>query len=307
MYSHVIERYQSMKKYWNYSRDYILIIVAAFIQAISLRIFYVPANLASGGVSGIAQLINHFTGWPIGLMVFIGNVPLFLLGWRFLGGRRFAIRTAFAIATYSLLTDLILRTPLFAPDGAATILINDLQGDSFINSLYAAIVSGIGYGLVYRARGTSGGSDILARILNHWRGVSMTQSYLMVDTVVILSAGFIFGWRQALYAMITLYVSGLVAETVLEGGTTSRTAMIVTDKAKEVSARVIENMQRGVTFLQGTGAYTGTPRPVLYCVVSRSEIATLKTIVNEIDPDAFMVIGVAHEALGEGFKPLKGR
>jgi len=296
-----------MKKYWDSSRDFILIAIAALIQATSLRIFYVPANLASGGVSGIAQLIHHFTDWPIGLMVFIGNVPLFLLGWRFLGGRRFALRTAFAIVMYSLLTDLILRTPLFAPDGAATILIKDLQGDSFINSLYAAIVSGIGYGLVYRARGTSGGSDILARILNHWRGVSMTQSYLMVDTLVILSAGIVFGWRQALYAMITLYVSGLVAETVLEGGTTSRTAMIVTNKSDEISTRILENMQRGVTFLQGMGAYTRTLRPVLYCVVSRSEIATLKTIVNEIDPEAFMVIGVAHEALGEGFKPFERR
>jgi uncharacterized membrane-anchored protein YitT (DUF2179 family) len=296
-----------MKKYWLASRDFILIAIAALIQAVSLRIFYVPANLASGGVSGIAQLINHFTGWPIGLMVLVGNVPLFLLGWRYLGGRRFILRTAFAIFTYSLLTDLILRTPLFAPDGAATALINDLKGDIFLNSLYGAIISGIGYGLVYRARGTSGGSDILARILNHWRGVSMTQSYLIVDTAVILSAGFIFGWKQALYAMITLYVSGLVAETVLEGGTTSRTAMIITGKAGEVSARILEDMERGVTYLEGTGAYTGANRPVLYCVVSRSEVATLKTIVHEIDPEAFMVIGVAHEALGEGFMPLKGR
>ncbi len=294
-----------MKKYWIAMQDYVFIAIAAIIQAVSLRIFYVPANLASGGVSGVAQLIHHFTGWPIGLMIFIGNVPLFLLGWRFLGGRRFAVRTAFAVAAYSLMTDLILRTPPFAPDGLATALINDLKGDSFINSLYAAIVSGVGYGLVYRARGTSGGSDILARILNHWRGVSMTQSYLMVDTAVILSAGLVFGWREALYAIITLYISGLVAETVLEGGTTSRTALIVTDKPDEIAARVLEDMRRGVTFLQGMGAYTGTPRPILYCVVSRSEVAALKSIVGEIDPKAFMVIGVAHEALGEGFKPFE--
>ena len=181
-----------------------------------------------------------------------------------------------------------------------------MKGDIFLNSLYGAIISGIGYGLVYRARGTSGGSDILARILNNWRGYSMTQSYLMVDTAVILSAGFVFGWKQALYAMITLYVSGLVSETVLEGGETVRTAMIVTSKPEDVSARVIEDLERGVTYLEGRGAYTGSSRPVLYCVVSRAEVATLKTIVHEIDPEAFMVIGVAHEALGEGFRPLKG-
>ena len=294
-----------MKKYLPTLRDYVLIVIASFLQALSLRLFFVPAQLASGGVSGISQLINHFTGWPIGLMILIGNIPLFVLGWRFLGGRRFAMRTATAVLTYSLLTDLLLKTHLFAPNGAGTALINDLQGDIFLNSLYGAIVSGIGFGLVYRARGSSGGSDILARILNHWRSVSMTQSYLMVDTAVILGAGFVFGWKEALYAMIALYVSGLVAETTLEGGGTVRTAMIVTSKPDEVSQRVLDELLRGVTVLEGTGAYTKTDRPVLYVVISRAEVVTLKAIVHEVDPRAFMVIGYAHEALGEGFRPLK--
>ena len=296
-----------MKRYWPYIRDYGLILISSLIQAFSLRVFFVPANLASGGVSGIAQLLNHFTRWPIGFMVFIGNMPLFVLGWRFLGGRQFAMRTALAIVTYSFFTDILLRTALFAPHGAATQLINELQGDIFLNSLYGAIISGIGYGLVYRARGTSGGSDILARILNHYRGIPMTQSYLMVDTAVILGAGFVFGWKAALYAMIALYVSGLVAETTLEGGGTVRTAMIVTNQPEAVSNRVLEELERGVTVLQGTGAYTGAERPVLYCVISRSEVAYLKAIVHEVDPHAFMVIGVAHEALGEGFRPLKSQ
>ncbi len=294
-----------MKKYLPTIRDYALILTSSLIQAVSLRLFFIPANLASGGISGIAQLINHYTHWPIGLMVLIGNVPLFILGWRFLGGYKFALRTAVAIVTFSLLTDLLLKIPAFVE--YTQVLIDDLNGDIFLNSLYGAIISGIGYGLVYRARGTSGGSDILARILNNWRGISMTQSYLIVDTAVILSAGFVFGWKEALYAMIALYVSGLVAETVLEGGGTVRTAMIVTAKPDEVSDRVIDELQRGVTYLEGKGGYTKNSRPVLYCVLNRSEIVTLKTIVNEIDPEAFMVIGVAHEALGEGFKPLKGR
>lgn len=294
-----------MKKYLPTIRDYLLILFSSLIQAASLRLFFIPANLASGGVSGISQLINHFTGWPIGLMVLVGNIPLFLLGWRFLGGFKFAARTAVAIVAYSLMTDLLMKIPAFV--SYSQILIDDLSGDIFLNALYGAIVSGIGYGLVYRARGTSGGSDILARILNHWRGISMTQSYLMVDTAVILSAGFVFGWKEALYAMITLYVSGLVSETVLEGGTTVRAATIVTGRPDEVANRVMEELQRGMTWLEGKGAYTGSSRPVLYCVVNRAEIATLKAIVHETDPGAFMVIGVAHEALGEGFKPLKGR
>ena len=294
-----------MKKYFPTLRDYALIIIAALLQALSLRLFFVPAHLASGGVSGISQLINYFTGLPIGLMILIGNIPLFILGWRFLGGYRFAMRTATAILTYSLLTDLLLKTPLFGPNGAGTALINDVQGDIFLSALYGAIVSGIGYGLVYRARGTSGGSDILARILNNWRGIPITQSYLIVDTAVILGAGFVFGWKHALYAMIALYVSGLVAETTLEGGGTVRTAMIVTSEPEAVSQRILEQLIRGVTVLEGTGAFTGAERPVLYCVITRAEVVTLKVIVHEIDPRAFMVIGYAHEALGEGFRPLK--
>jgi uncharacterized membrane-anchored protein YitT (DUF2179 family) len=291
----VEETMREFKRFWPAIRDYGFILLGATMQAVSLRLFLVPAQLASGGVSGISQLINHFTGWPIGLMVFIGNVPLFALGWRFLGGHRFALRTALAIITYSLFTDTLLYFPFFPPHG--------ITDDILLNALYGAILSGFGYGLV----GTSGGSDILARILNRWRGIPMTQSYLMVDTAVILSAGFVFGWKQALYAMITLYVSGLVAETTLEGPGTVRTAMIVTGQAESISARVLEDLQRGVTVLQGTGAYTGEARPVLYCVITRAEVATLKSIVHELDPDAFMVIGMAHEVLGEGFRPLQTR
>ena len=286
---------KSLKRFWPWVRDLGLIIIGSLAQAVGLRLFLIPADLASGGVSGIAQLINHYTDWPIGLMVFVGNLPLFIIGWRFLGGRRFGIRTATAVISYSFFIDFLV---LFLPE-------NGLTDDIFLNSLYGAVVAGIGYGLVYRARGTSGGSDILARILNHWRGVSMSASYLMVDSAVILGAGLVFGWKEALYALITLYVSGLVAETVLEGPRTVRSALIVTDQGEAVAKRILDDMSRGVTVLSGTGAYTGTDRPVLYCVVTKAEVAFLKTIVHEADPQAFMVIGQAHEALGEGFQPLK--
>jgi uncharacterized membrane-anchored protein YitT (DUF2179 family) len=286
-----------MKKYWPTLRDYALVLAGALVQAVGLRLFLVPAELASGGISGISQLINHFTGWPIGLMVFIGNLPLFALGWRLLGGRRFTMRTLVAVAAYSFFADALLWLPFFPKAG--------ITNDLVLNSLYGAVVSGIGYGLVYRGQGTSGGSDILARILNRWQGVPMTQSYLMTDTLVILAAGFIFGWQKALYAIIVLYVSGLVVDSTLEGAGTVRTALIITDKCREVADRVLAEMERGMTILEGTGAYTGERRPALYCVVTRSEVQQLKTIVQEADPKAFMVIGMAHEALGEGFQQFK--
>jgi len=282
---------------WAGVRDYALVLAGALLQAVALRLFLVPADLASGGISGISQLINHYTNWPIGLMVFIGNLPLFLLGWRYLGGKRFVMRTVLAVAAYSLFTDLLLQVPFFPKNG--------LTNDLVLNSLYGAVASGIGYGLVYRGQGTSGGSDILARILNRWRGIPMTQSYLMTDTLVILAAGFVFGWQKALYAIIVLYVSGLVVDSTLEGAGTVRTALIVSDQCGTVMQRILSEMERGVTILNGTGGYTGADRPVIYCVVNRSEIQQLKTIVHESDPKAFMVIGQAHEALGEGFQSFK--
>ena len=286
-----------LKKFLPSIRDYSLVGLGTLVQAIGLRIFLIPANLASGGVSGIAQLVNYFTGWPIGLMVFIGNLPLFVIGWRFLGGRRFALRTAFAIVALSFFTDALLWLPFFPRDG--------LTHDLVLNSLYGAVVAGVGYGLVYRGQGTSGGSDILARILNHYRGIPITQSYLITDTAVILGAGFIFGWDKALYAVITLYVSGLVVDTTIEGTGTVRTALIVTTQPKAVSDRILEDLERGVTVLSGTGAYSGQARPVLYTVITRSEVQILKDIVHQADPLAFMVIGAVHEALGEGFQPFK--
>ncbi|HEX8992897.1 MAG TPA: YitT family protein [Anaerolineales bacterium] len=287
----------STHRFWTTFLDYGIILLGGMLQAIGLRLFLVPAHLASGGVSGIAQLINFYTGWPIGLMILIGNAPLFALGWRFLGGRRFALRTALAVLVYSAATDLIPRLHALP--------VNGITDDIFLNSLYGAVISGVGYGLVYRARATSGGSDILARILNHYRSIPMTQSYLLVDSAVILAAGLVFSWKAALYAIITLYVSGLVSETVLEGTGSVRTALIVTTQARQIADRVMEEMERGVTILQGTGGYTGSERPVIYCVITRSEVSQLKTIVHEVDPQAFLVIGQAHEALGEGFKPLR--
>ncbi len=274
--------------------DYAYVLMGALIQALAMRMFLIPAMLVSGGISGAAQLIHHYTAWPIGLMVFIGNVPLFVIGWQYLGGPRFALRTALSITAFSLFTDLL---AFFIP---AEGVVHDLV----LNSLYGAVLLGVGLGLVYRGRGTSGGSDILGRILNDRLGISISQAYLVTDTIVILAAGFVFTWENALYALVVTYVSGLAAEMILEGSSVFRTALIITCCPEEVSRRVLYDMERGVTVLNATGAFTGSDRPVLYCVVTRAEISRIKAIVSEVDPKAFMVIGQAHEALGEGFRPL---
>ncbi|MEI7989219.1 MAG: YitT family protein [Chloroflexota bacterium] len=276
-------------------RDYLLIAIGALLQALALRLFLIPANLASGGISGLSQIINHYTGFPIGLMTFIGNVPLFILGWRYLGGRRFALRTAFAVVSFSILTDFLL---IFIPT-------RGLTHDMTLNALYGGVMSGIGFGLVYQGRATSGGSDILARVLNHWRGISISTSYLLTDAIVMFLAGISFSWEHALYALVMLYISGIAAETVSQGANVVRTALIITNHIEEVKHQILFGLERGVTILPARGGYTGAERMVLYCVISRTEVGQLKDLVREADPEAFMVIGDAYEALGEGFQPLK--
>jgi uncharacterized membrane-anchored protein YitT (DUF2179 family) len=159
-------------------------------------------------------------------------------------------------------------------------------------------------GLVFRAQGTTGGTDIIARLLGRWRGVPLSQSYLITDTVIVFLAAYAFGVEAALYAVIALYATGLTAETTSEGVGIVRAATIITAQPYAIADRVLADMGRGVTGWTGTGMYSGETRHILFVAVSRAEISQLKAIVHDADRNAFVVIGSAHEALGEGFKPI---
>ncbi len=280
---------------WEDGRDYLLITLGSLLQAFAIRLFLVPGHLVNGGISGLAQLINYYTNFPIGVMIFIGNIPLLILGWRHLGGRRFALRTAFAVVVVSIFTDLLV---LFLPK-------EGLSNDLVLNTLYGGVLSGIGYGLVYRGHGTSGGTDILVKIINNWRAIPISQSYLITDSLIILLGGLTYSWRNALYAIIMLFISGIAAEVTTDGPNVVRTAVIITCQPEKVTQAILVDMERGVTRIEAVGAYTGEARAFLYCVINRAEVSILKSLVQEADPTAFIVIGQAHEALGEGFRPLK--
>lgn len=277
------------------ARDYTLITIGVVLQALSMVLFYIPGNLAAGGVSGIAQLIGNFTGWPVGTLYIVLNVPLLALGWRYLGGRRFLTRTIFAVLGYSIAMDLL--TVVLPSSG--------LTSDSILNALYGGVIGGVGVGLVLRGQGTTGGTDILVRLLNIWRGIPYSQTYITTDAVVVLTAGLAFGWELALYAVVALYVGGIAAEFAAEGVRTTRTVLIITTNPQPVAQRVLDELQRGVTMWQGTGVYSGQERQILLCAVSRAEVNPIKAIVHEADPQAFVIIGEAYEAFGEGFKPLR--
>ncbi|MCB8967102.1 MAG: YitT family protein [Ardenticatenaceae bacterium] len=276
-------------------RDYGLILIGTTLMAVSLHLFYIPNQLATGGLTGYAQLINRFTGWPIGVMVFVANIPLFVVGWRYLGGRRFLARTIFGSAAFSVILDTL---SLVLPEGGLT-------HDFMLNALYGGLVMGVGTGLVLRSQATTGGTDILARFLGKRYGVPLSRSYLYTDGLVVFLAAILFSWEHALYAILALYVTGRVTEVVASGVNVERMALIVTNVPEKVAQQVLQELGRGITEWRGKGMYTGRERPILMCVVSQSEVVQLKTIIHESDPDAFVIVGLASEVLGEGFRPLR--
>lgn len=280
---------------WRLARDYALIILGSAMLSVSMHLFFIPHNLVAGGLSGTAQIINSFTGWPIGTLSFVLNIPLFILGWFFLGGHRFLARTVFASFVFSAVLD---GLQLLWPD----IVITD---DLALNALYGGVSAGVAVGLLFRARSTSGGTDILARILERKFGMPMSQAYLYTDGLVVFLAGLTFGWERALYAVIALYVGGVLVEVTLNGSNIMRVATIITTEPQAVADRILADMERGVTEWNGRGMYTGTERHVLLCAVSRADTVMLKAIIHEVDPHAFVIIGQAQEVLGEGFRSLK--
>lgn len=268
--------------------DFLFMTAGALLLAVGVIIFMAPANIAPGGVAGIAIIINHFTGWPIGTSMLVLNIPMLFLGFIYLGRFRFLTRTLYVVLLYNLGVDLL---ALFLPS-------NGITDDLLLNSLYAAVVGGIGSGLVYRAQGTSAGTGVLGRVLQLKTGFPLSQSYMMTDGGIILAVGLVFGWERALYSLLTLFVWGLVTDYVMEGPSVIRTAFIVTDKAEEVAHLLFSRLGIGVTSWPGRGMFTETEHAVLFCTLSRPDVRVLKTVVVEADPHAFVVIGQGHQARG---------
>ncbi len=279
---------------WRSIKDFLLIILGGLLQALALRTFLVPSLLVGGGISGLAQIFHYLWNLPIGAVTLLGNIPLFIIGWRFLGGPRFAVRTILAVFSYTVIVDILVELTGTAP----------ITDDLLLNSLFGGILLGVGLGLVYLGQGTSGGTDILGRILNRRFGMSISLAYMVTDSFAVILAGFFFGWDRALYGLIMIYLSGVAADMTSQGTSVIREALIITDKTEEVVKAISDELGRGTTIIEAKGGYTQKDRPMIFCVVSAGEVIRLKTIVQETDPNAFMVVGHVNEALGEGFKPL---
>ena len=268
-------------------RDYLLLTLGALVTAFSFAAFFLPHDIAPGGVTGIATVLSSVTGLNVGLLSFLINLPLFAIGWRRVGWR-FAARSFIAMLLLSLFIDVV---PVF-----------DLSGDMMLASLFGGVIMGVGLGMVVRSGATTGGTDMAAMIVHeHWSFLTVPMVLFAIDAVVVVIAAMAFGLQAGLFALVSLFTSTKAMDAVIKGFNTAMQFLIISPKQDEIIRRIHSEMDRGCTRLEATGTYEGRKNGALLCVVSRMEAAKLKKIVSEVDPRAFVTVCDVHEALGEGF------
>lgn len=271
--------------------DTIFIIAGSFIMALAFNLFFLPNHIASGGVSGLSVLVQAWIGIEPAFTQWALNIPLLFLAFGLIG-REYGVR--------SLLGSVVLPLFVFLTKDWVIPLSNPL-----LASIYGGIGVGVGMGLVYRGRGSTGGLSIVAQLLHKYSGLAFSLCIVILDAIVISSAAMVLSLEQALYALIGLYVTGKVIDTIELGFSFTKVAYIISDHTEPITKAILEDLDRGLTKLTAQGGYTGEHRTVLMVVVGQSEIPRLKTVVQSVDPDAFVIIHNAHEVLGEGFRNIR--
>lgn len=278
--------------------DYLLIVIGTGILAFGISCFYDPVGLVTGGFSGLAIVIRHVTegviegGVPLWLTNLILNIPVFILSY-FIKGKRFLGKTVFGTIMLSIWL-------YFLPS------LNLAEGDLMIAALFGGVCAGVGIGFVIRVGATTGGTDMVSALVQiKLRHYSIVQILQVIDGLVVLLGFFVFGMRPTLYAIISIFVQTKVSDLIVEGFNYSKAAFIITNEHEQVANRIMTELERGVTGLKAKGMYTQENKCVLYCIVTKKEIVTLKDIVNEIDSDAFVIVSDVIEVLGEGFEEYK--
>ncbi len=264
------------------------ILLGLMLCKVAYNVFLVPNNINAGGITGTAQLINHITGWPVGLWAFLLNTPLFILSFKTMGVK-FGIRSFAAMILLSAVIDLF-------PFPAAT-------QDMLLATVFGGLISGVGYGLILRGNATTGGTDMLASLIHHAvPTVKIGPATFALDATIVLASMFVLGAEIAMYCVISVFLCNFMLDRVLEGLNSSYSFFVISDKPDNIAGRIMKELERGVTGLDGVGMYTMNQKRVLLCVVSRFEVSRLRRIVFTEDPNAFMVSTKSNETLGEGFQ-----
>ena len=275
--------------------SFLIITLGSAIYAVGFTWFYQPNGIASGGLTGFAQIIHHFFSFiPVGVTVIVLNIPLFILGLKFIGGK-LLIGSLWAMFISSVFIDTLAPLPFWQPM------------DPILAAIFGGVCMGLSLGLIIQRGSTTGGTDLLARLLKlklAW--LPMGKLLLAIDLVVIVLVAISFGdVKSMLYGAVAMYISSLVMDGVLYGMNTAKVAYIISDHNDEITETLVHQLDRGVTILHGQGAYSGSDKKVLMCAFKQKEIATIKHAVKDIDPSAFLIVCDAHEILGEGFRAYK--
>ena len=280
---------QWKKQIWRY----LLVAIGALISGIGINTFLIPHQLFSGGVSGVAMILYFLFGWPIGLQIILLNIPIFYAAYRLLD-RDYVICGIFGMVIFSVATD-------------ATRFLADLNfiDDTLLAAIYGGVISGIGGGMIFRVGGSAGGTDTVASIIKKYYSLNVGLVGFSINVFLMIVAAALFGVKPAMYTLLSFFVSSQVTDAVIEGLNRRKTIMIISDKNAEIADAILDEVGRGATFLEGTGAYTGQDKKVLFVVVSLTQIAKIKFIAEKTDPHAFMIVQDAAEVLGHGFSSKK--
>ena len=270
---------------------YLQITVGCVLAAMAYPMFLVPNSIAPGGLTGIATILNYLFGTPVGTISLLLNIPLFLIGYRSMG-RVFAFRSLVATILFSLLIDWL---PLRA-----------VTNDMLLGSLFGGVLMGLGLGLILRGGATTGGSDMVARMVHaRFQHITVGAFLFFIDFCVVLAAGFFIRVEYALYAFISIFAGSRVIDMVVQGFTRQKACYVITSRTETVKEHLMNGLGRGLTILDAHGGFRGEERPVILCIVGAQEVTRLKNIVRTDDERAFVFITDAYEVLGEGFRDLK--
>ena len=271
-------------------------LVGSVLYAAGIVCFVNPANMAPGGMSGVAILLNYLWGLPIGTMTIVLNIPLLILSYLFLG-KSLTLKTVKSLVISSLMVDLVMAK--YAPV---------YVGDRMIGGVFGGVLMGAGLAIIFLRGSTTGGTDIISFLVKKWYPhVPIGRMIMVVDCIIIGVSVLVFGnLESALYGLISLYCCSMVIDSFIYGLDKGSLVMVVSEKNAELGAQIMDELDRGVTLLKGQGAYTGTDRDVLMCAVRKQQFARVRAIIYEKDPNAFVIVSETSEVLGEGFKQVSG-
>jgi len=276
-------------------KKFMIITLGFILVSIGVEYFYVPAHITGGGITGIAIVINyHMPSLPIGMLMMLMNVVLFIFGFRLIGSN-FGVKTiyaSFGVSGTIWLIEIFLKP-------------HSLTNDVLLSALIGTLLLGTGLGIVFSQNASTGGTDILAKILNKYFHFELGKSLQAVDIFVVLLAGLTFGIATGLYAVVCVLLNGVIIDKVIEGFTSVKAVMVFSNNSQHIQKYIINELDRGCTAFEGQGGFTGTKSSVIYSVMDRTQLIKLRTYIKKNHPDSFLIVSEAHEVLGKGFQSIQ--